>query len=137
MNGDLAVIDVLRNNVLVAGFIGGTGVNNARVFLSDAPQGAPMPFIIVDVYDTEPFDTKDGVSVTDHDLVKTFAYAETSKQAVDLADAMRTALDEKRGTFNGKTVINIRYMRYDGYNVDLINRKAYVREQDYQVRIKN
>lgn len=136
MNGDIAVIDALRINSGVCSFIGGTGVNNARVFLNEAPQEEPLPYLIVDVYDTEPFDSKDGVSVTDHDLVKVFCYASSHKTCVDLSDAVRDALDETRGTFNGKEVINIRYLRYDSYNVDLINRKAYVREHDYQVRIK-
>ena len=136
MNGDVAVIAVLRANAAVGAKIGGTGVNAARVFLSDAPQEAVMPYVIVDVYDTEPFDTKDGVSVVDHDLVKVFCYAETSRACIDLADVVRDALDETRGTYNSKVVENIRYLRNDGYNVDLINRKAYVREHDYQVRIR-
>jgi hypothetical protein len=136
MNGDLAMVGLLRDNAAVGALIGGTGVNNARIFISDAPQKTPLPFIVCDVYDTEPFDTKDGASVTDHDLVKVFCYATLTKDAIALADAVRRAADEARGTFNAETVYNIRFLRFDGYNIDLENRKVYVREHDYQVRIK-
>jgi len=136
MNGDAAVLDILRNNATVGALIGGTGVTNARVFISEAPQAAELPFIVCDVYDTEPFDTKSGVSVTDHELVKVFCYAEKSKTAIQLSDAVRAAVDGNSGTFNSEVVEYIRFLRYDGYNVELVNRKAYVREHDYQVRIR-
>lgn len=136
MNGDLAVVDILRTNPAVGAMIGGTGVNHARVFISDAPQLAALPFVICDVYDTEPFDSMSGVSSVDHDLVKVFCYGDTSEKAIALADAVRDALDGSKGTFNGKVVEYIRYLRNDGYNIDLTNRKAYIRETDYQVRIR-
>lgn len=137
MNGDVAVLAALATNAPVAAFVGGTGIGTARIFLSDAKQGAALPYIIIDQYDSEPFDTTSGVSTVDHDLVKVFVYAETSRSAIDLAELCRDALDGQSGTYNGRVVKYMRYLRNDGYNVDLINRKAYVREHDYQVRIVN
>ncbi len=136
MNGDYAMVALLRDNPSVANLVGGTGVNNARIFISDAPQKARLPFIVCDVYDVEPFDSKDGVSTTDHDLVKVFVYAEKSSDAIALNNAVRQNADEARGNFNDQQVINIRFLRNDGYNIDLENRKVYVRESDYQVRIR-
>lgn len=136
MNGDIAILDILRSNPTVGALIGGTGAANARVFISEAPQKAIMPFIVCDVYDSEPFDSKSGTSVVDHELVKVFCYAEKSSEAITLSDAVRAAVDGANGTYNSEVVEYIRWLRYDGYNVELVNRKAYVREHDYQVRIR-
>ncbi len=136
MNGYLAVIDILRLDGPVGLLIGGSGVGVARVFPGDPPQGAHYPLICVDTYDGEPFDTKSGVSVLDHDLVKVFFYADTDAAAYDLATKGRTALDGKTGTYNGKYVENIRWLRPDSYDVNLTNRRARVHEHDYEVRVR-
>ena len=136
MNGDIAVIDILRNDATAGALVGGTGVNNARVFPAELPQGETYPAYVVDLYDTEPFDTKTGVSAVDHDLVKVFCYADTVHQAVALQDAARGALDGAAGTYNGKVVDYIRYLKNDGYNTPETNRRIYVREMDFMVRIR-
>lgn len=136
MNGDLAVIDILRNDATAGGLVGGTGVVDARVFLSELPQGEVYPAYVVEVFDTEPFDTKDGPSATDHDMVKVTCYAAQMSEAVALQNAARSVVDGNSGSFNGYDVEWIRYLGGDARNEPETNRKIFVRELDFEVRIK-
>lgn len=136
MNGDIAVVDILTNDAAVGALVGGTGVNVARVFMAQAPQSQEYPLCIVDVFDNEPYDSKSGVASVDHDMVKVFCYAATMDEAVNLQDAVRTALDGTSGTHRGVVVEYIRYLRHDSYYVPATNRGVYVRELDFMVRVQ-
>jgi hypothetical protein len=135
MNGYLAVIAKLRDGT-AGNLIGGSGVNTARVFPGDPQEKQVYPCIGVETYDSEAFDTSTGAATTDHDLVKVMVYADTDREARDIAAACRTDLDEVSGNLNGFTVENIRYLRFDSYDFHLTNRRARVHEQDYEVRIR-
>lgn len=136
MNGYLAVIAALRDGT-AGNLVGGSGVGTARVFPGDSPQGEIYPMLTVETYDDEAFDTDSGAATTEHELVKVFCYATTDNEARLLAAAARVDLDERRGTLNGFTVENIRFLRFDTYDLHLTNRRARVHEQDYEVRIRN
>lgn len=136
MNGYLAVIDAIRNGT-AGNLIGGSGTTTARVFPGDPQEQQIYPCVSVETFDEEPFDTKTGAATTSHDLVKVICYADTDREARSVALACRVDLDERSGTLNGYTVENIRYLRFDSYDVHLTNRRARVHEQDYEVRILN
>ena len=136
MNGYLPVIAILRASGPVGLLIGGSGTQTAKVFPGDLPQKAVFPCISVDTYDGEPFDTKDGVSVVDHDLVKVMCFAETDSAAYQLATACRNALDGISGTYNGYYVENVRWLRPSSYDIDATNKRIRVHEHDYEVRIR-
>lgn len=135
MNADIPVINILAGNADVGLYIGGSGMGVARVFTGDVPQGKPFPHICVDVFDSEPFDTKSGPSVIDHEMVKVFCYANTVRDVIRLSVRARQALDGTTGTYAGEMVRDIRYLRTDSYNIPLTNKKVYVREHDYLVRL--
>jgi hypothetical protein len=135
MNGYLSVIAALRDGT-AGNLVGGSGSVNARVFPGDGQDKQIFPFISVDTYDMEPFDTKSGSATTDHDLVKVFCFATTDNEARQMAAACRVDLDERSGTLNGFVVENIRFLRSDNYDIHLTNRRARVHEQDYEVRIR-
>jgi len=136
MNADIAVIHILSAHPGTAALVGSTGMGNARVFGGDVPQGQVYPVVMVDVYDTEPYDTKDGVSAVDHETVKVFCYGSTNKESVNLSEQVRNALDGASGTYNGQVIQYIRYMRIDSQRIELTNRKLYLRELDFMVRIE-
>ena len=136
MNGYLAVIGVLRADGPVGLLIGGSGVSTARVFPGDAPQTEVYPLVMVETFGVDAFDTKSGVSVVDHDLVKVFSYAESDKDAKNLAERSRDALDGYTGTINSLTIEQIRFLNADSYNVKLTNRNVRVHEYDYEVRVR-
>lgn len=137
MNGYIPLIYILKTNGPIINVIGGSGVGAVRVFPGDAPQGSIYPQIMVDTFDVEAFDTKDGASSLDHDLVKVSAYAQTDEEALALMKLIRAAIDEKgSGTFNGYTIENIRYLRGATYDDNVTNRRIRVHESDFEVRIK-
>ena len=136
MNGHLPVLEILRADGPVGLLIGGSGVNTARVFPGDAPQKALWPLVTVEVFDGEPFDSKDGASTLEHDMVKVSTYATTDAAAYDLAAKCRTALEGKSGTYNGYYIEGIRFLRPDSFHLKLTNRIARVYEYDYEVRIR-
>ncbi len=136
MKGYLPVIDILRLDGPVGLLIGGSGVGVARVFPGDAPQGDIYPLIMVDTFDSEPFDTKSGISVLDHDQVKVTYFAETDAVAYDLANKGRTALDGATGIHNGIYIEWIRWLRVATYDVNLTNRRVRVHEHDFEVRTR-
>lgn len=136
MNGHLAVIAALRDGT-AGNLVGGSGSTTARVFPGDPQEKQVLPFISVDVYDNEAFDTKSGAATTDNDLVKVFIYSETENQCRQIAAAARVDLDERAaGTINGFYVENIRFLRFSTDDVQLTNRRVRIHEQDYEVRIR-
>jgi hypothetical protein len=137
MNGYLSVISLLRADGQVGLLIGGSGVNTARVFPGDPPQAAQYPLICVETFDSEPFDTKDGVSVVDNEMVKVSYMSESESTLYDLAERGRDALDGQSGTINGRDVDYIRYLGFRTFDINLTNMRLRVHEQDYEVRVKN
>jgi len=135
MNGYLAVIAALRDGT-AGNLVGGSGSTTARVFPGDPQQKQVYPFISVDSYDTDAFDTKTGSATTDHDLVKVMCFADTDNECRQIAAAARVDLDEYIGTLNGFVVERIRFLRVDTYDLHLTNRRARIHEQDYEVRIR-
>lgn len=136
MNGYLAVIAALRDGT-AGNLVGGSGVTTARVFPGDPQEKQVLPFISVDTYDLEAFDTTSGAATTDHDLVKVMCLATTDNECRQIAAAARVDLDERGfGTLNGFVVENIRFLRVDTYDLHYTNRRARVHEQDYEVRIR-
>lgn len=136
MNADIPVIHILSAHPGTASIIGSTGMGNARVFSGDVPQGEVYPVVMVDVYDAQPFDTKDGVSAVDHETVKVFCYGTNNKEALNLSEQVRNALDGISGTYNSQVIEYIRYLRTDSQRIELTNRKLYLRELDFMVRIQ-
>lgn len=137
MNGHLPVIEILRASGPVGTYIGGSGVNTARVYPGEAAQGCAYPLIRVDVFDSEAFDTKSGPAFIDHDIVKVFCEAGTEDDAWRLAKAARTALEGMEGSFNGIYIENIRFLREDTYSAQLTNKVVRTHEADYEVRVRN
>lgn len=137
MNGYLSVIEILALDGQVGLYIGGSGLNTARVYPADAPQKAVFPHITVETFDADQFDTKSGVSVLEHEMVKVRYVAEEESDAYAMAQAGRTALDGKSGTYNGRYVEWIRYMGLFTYKENITNKSCRVHEHDYEVRVRN
>lgn len=131
MNADIAVVQILLASAPVTGMVA------ARIFPGDVPQTETYPVVMVEVFDAQPYDSKDGASVIDAEQVKVFCYADTVKQSAALGKAVRTALDDFSGSTANYTVQHIRYLRQDSQSLALTNRKAYLRELDFMVRINN
>jgi len=130
VNGEYAVLNILKNNAAV------TLIVSDRIYLDEVPQLDVMPFIVIEESDIEPFSTKSGASGADHDIINVFPYAATKKELKNLAAAVRAALDDISGTFNGIVVVNVMFRNQSSFSEKINNRKAYAKDQEYQVRVK-
>lgn len=130
MNSELAVLGILRDDSAV------TDIVATRVYLNQAPQAAILPYIIVEEQDVEPFNTKDGVSVSDHDTVRVYPYATTKRALISLYTACRNALDGvSNGIYNTVAVNHIYFKGQTSFDEQIENRKAYAKDQEYLVRV--
>ena len=136
MNGALAIQYLLANN---AGFnsLVGTNSRDARIAYVELDQKTVTPCCVITGDSVEPTDTKDGVSTLDFDHVYVTHFASTYKEVAALASAARAALDRKSGTYNGVTVVSIRYMDERDSSEFLVDGKKVTKEQLYQVMTTN
>jgi hypothetical protein len=130
MNAEFAALRILLDDATVSGLVG------TNVHLYEVPQGTEAPYVILELTDTEPFPTKSGASVANHCRVSAFSYASDPKAAKNLANAVKSALDEESGIYNGVDVVKIRYQSETGFSEEINNVNLFAREQEFLVRVK-
>ena len=86
------IIDILIED-------GATGAitTNSRIFPLARLQGSAVPAVVVQLTNTTPVDTHDGVATVDEHTVQVTAIAETPKACYDLGEVVRLALDGYTG----------------------------------------
>lgn len=131
MKGELAVLRILLDDA------GVSAVVDDKVYCYEAPQEKSLPFILVESRDVEPIDSKSGKAEIDWRIVGVFIYATTMKAASDLSELVRTALDHKAaGTYNSVVVHQpIVFLGETGFKENETNRKTYVFDQEYRLRV--
>jgi hypothetical protein len=128
MNAEYSVVQILLATTAVTNIVG------TRVHLNQAPQNAVYPLIIVDEEDVEPKDSKDGVSVLDMDIIKVYPYAESKNTLRLLAQACRSALDNKTpGVYATYTIRDVRFMGQTSFDEQIENRDVYAKDQTYNI----
>ena len=83
-------------------------VGSAGVYITKAPQGTKLPFVVIDQSDTEEFNSLDGTGRLRRMGFALDCIASTSVGAETLADAVREYIDDytgTAGTFTIKAVI--------------------------------
>jgi hypothetical protein len=130
MNAELAILDILLEDEIVRGIVAD------RVYLNEAPQGDRLPYIIIEESDNEPNDTKDGASAVDYGRVNVFPYHTDQAELRTLAKAIRNAIEGKTpGTYRTVDFDHARFISQSGFNEEIENRKAYAKDQEYEVRV--
>jgi hypothetical protein len=110
-----------------------TDVVSTRIYPEVAQQDSDLPFIVYNVTNNEPTDTKPEPSKLDTAQVEVNIYAESYTEAIDLAVAVRAALDRVKGTYNG---VNVQSIQYQNEVIDFDEpQRAYNISADYDVRI--
>jgi hypothetical protein len=128
MNGEYAVLGILRDTTAVSDIVG------TRVYLNGAPQTDPYPLIIIEAEGIEPKHTKDGPSVSEPDMIRVYPYSANAAELKSLAQACRDALDGKAaGTYNTVAVVDITFMDQTDFDEQIENRKVYAKDQEYRV----
>jgi hypothetical protein len=128
MKGEYAVLKILLDTTAVSNIVG------TRVYLDEAPEGEIYPMVIVQEEGTEPQDSKDGVSVSEPDIIRVYPYAENKQTLKTLAEACRNALDGKTpGVYNSIEILDLRFMNQTSFDEQIANRKVYAKDQEYRV----
>ena len=110
-----------------------TDIVSTRIYPEIAQQDADLPYIVYNVANNEPTDTKPEPSKLDTAQVEVNIYAESYTDCIDLAVAVRAALDRVKGTYNG---VNVQSIQYQNEIIDFDEpQRAYNISADYDVRI--
>jgi len=123
-----AIYNILSNNS------GVTSITN-RISPLLIGQTLNLPAVVYSQTDTDPNDTKNGVSLLDEVQVEVDAIAETYEGAEDLASAIRTALDRYTGVANGVKVQRVQFNN-ESDTLEKVQNGLYTITQDYTFRIE-
>ena len=129
MNLGNAIFYLLTNDVAVAAIVGN------RVFPNRIDQASGASAVVYAIAETEPTDTKDGVSILDIKTFVVWAMVPDHDSCRVLAEAVRRALDRKSGIFSGVDVDSIRFDSGDDDQYDDELQKAFV-EMRFKARIR-
>ena len=110
-----------------------TDIVGTRIYPEVAQQDGDLPYIVYNITNNEPSDTKPEPSKLDTAGVEVNCYATSYSQAIDIAVAVRGALDRVKGTYNG---VNVQSIQYINEVIDFDEpQRAYEVTADYEVRI--
>ena len=110
-----------------------TDIVNTRIYPEIAQQDADLPYIVYNVANNEPTDTKPEPSKLDTAQVEVNIYSDSYRVVIDLAVAVRAALDRVKGTYAG---VNVQSIQYLNEIIDFDEpQRAYNISADYDVRI--
>lgn len=107
MIGD--IIDRLLADVRISPVVG------TRIFPVHVDQDATLPAIMVTITDVDTNPTKTATSTDDVIELDVTVYSRTAKEAFDVAENVRTSLDNFTGTM-GAT--NVQSLRFDSLNLN-------------------
>ena len=110
-----------------------TDIVSTRIYPEIAQQDADLPYIVYNVANNEPTDTKPEPSKLDTAQVEVNIYSDSYTECIDLAVAVRAALDRVKGTYAG---VNVQSIQYLNEIIDFDEpQRAYNISADYDVRI--
>jgi hypothetical protein len=122
-----AIYHLLTNATAITDIVG------TRIYPEVAQQDGDLPYIVYNITNNEPSDTKPEPSKLDTAGVEVNCYATSYSQAIDIAVAVRGALDRVKGTYNG---VNVQSIQYINEVIDFDEpQRAYNISADYEVRI--
>jgi hypothetical protein len=122
-----AIYHLLTNATAITDIVG------TRIYPEVAQQDGDLPYIVYNVSNNEPSDTKPEPSKLDTAEIEVHCYATSYSQAIDIAVAVRGALDRVKGTYNG---VNVQSIQYINEVIDFDEpQRAYEVTADYEVRI--
>jgi hypothetical protein len=110
-----------------------TDIVSTRVYPEIAEQNAALPYVVYNIANNEPTDTKPEPSKLDTAQIEVNVYSESYTECIDLSVAVRAALDRVKGTYNG---VNVQSIQYLNEIIDFDEpQRAYNIASDYDVRI--
>lgn len=110
------------------------GATTYKVFVVVAPQDCPKPYLTLRRVPGSAQIVKGQVSDTDQVSFKVIAYADTYKKCIEILEAVRTAIDNKRGEYGD---VNFDRIWFE-FSEDLFDKEdnAFVISDTYGARVK-
>lgn len=107
-----------------------------RIYPEEAPMEATYPYITYSKVNTNPTRVKNLVSPKDEFKINFFIYSKNYDTTQNVGDALRIALDNKRGVYSN---VNVDWVIFeDEANGDpIMEDKIYWMVQDYMFKINN
>lgn len=128
MNEGKAIYSILTTDSAVSAIV------SSRVYPQIAAQGAAFPFVVYVMQNTDPSDTKSGVSTLDEVRYDIVVASETYAEASDLTNKIRTALDRYTGTVAGVVIDSIQFIDLDADNDP--GTETFLTSTEYIIRVK-
>jgi hypothetical protein len=109
------------------------------VFPLQAPPGSSLPYIIYDISENQPQDSKDGRSTLDIYEMQITMLSQRYSELVDLSIAVRKNLDYlKEYTLGGITLQLVYFIdEIEAFDNDIDQSGTFIKTQTYGIRIKN
>jgi|DEB0MinimDraft_6_1074348.scaffolds.fasta_scaffold34653_3 hypothetical protein len=108
---------------------------STRCFPANAPQKGSKPYVVYDIYNTEPTDTKDGASKLDVVYFQISCYGKEVDTAIDINNKIRSAIDRFNGLNSSNVVDKIIFEGSDGPYFDEES-ELFRTDTDYRTRVR-
>jgi hypothetical protein len=106
---------------------------DTRIFPEVAQQDAALPYVVYNVSNNEPSDTKREPSKMDTAQIEVNLFSTSYTECIDMATHVRAALDRVTGTYSG---VNVQSIQYLSEIIDFDEaQRTYNISADYDVRI--
>jgi hypothetical protein len=128
MNIAKSIYNLITSDSDIAALIG------ARCYPANAPQKAAAPYVVYDIYNIEPTNTKDGQSKLDTAFFNISCYAVSIFDAIDINNKIRAAIDRFNGLNQSNVVDKIIYISSDGAYFDE-EAELFRTDTDYRCRV--
>lgn len=123
-----AVGKILLDDATMAGYVAD------QIFPIAAPDETSFPFVVIQTNNTDPTDTKSGVSTNDQVSFQIDAYSTNVTELNNIMSRVRTLIDRYTGTESGLTIRNIFFVNESDGPFD-IGAEIYAKSQDYRAHI--
>lgn len=125
-----AIVQILLADATVSGIV------ETKVYRNEAPQRDSHPYVIIEVENVDPGNSKSGVSAADYVFLNVISYAATQAELDRLTEAVRTALDDKAaGTYGEVEIDQLRFQGENDFDEQIENRTMYAVDQSYMMRV--
>ena len=119
---------------ILSGNAGVTALVSTRIFPDVAAQGTAFPFVVYNLQEITPNDTKSGVSTLDEERYDIIAVSTSYSEVISISEVCRTALDRYSGTVNSITVQSI---QFTDFNTDFdSDNEVYIAVMENIIRVK-